>query len=183
MCQWQQHWVSEWVKCYWIKFILNCTESKWMALSVTCVCTESQTTLNFWHHTRSVVPGNFGDQIWTFVKVSWPFPRPKASVANIFDCWFILGCRHTFLVSVHVCAHTVICMFSIEGYFWGLKCVKFWAKFEPASLARCLFCFCKNQILLQNAHARILHWSDYPAVSRAVASFAGAEVEKEIWSL
>lgn len=29
-----------------------------------------------------------------------------------------------------------MCMFSIEGYFWGSNCVKFQAKFEPASLTR-----------------------------------------------
>lgn len=53
-----------------------------------------------------------------------------------FDCWYMCA-----FACVHMCAYTFMCLFSIEGYFWG-------SNFEPNLSQRvwhktCLFCFCK----------------------------------------
>jgi len=109
-----------------VEFTLNCTESKWVALSA---------TLNLWH--RSVAPG---DQICVR---SHNQSLAKASVTVSST----VGLYNAFFVRVHVC------MFSIEGYFWGSNCVRFRAKFEPTSLTQnvlSFFVFVKSKFCCNN---------------------------------
>lgn len=140
--------LSEWVKCYWIKFILNCTESKWVASSVTLVCTESQTTHEplaslslLWF--QEILEIKFGIFFFFFFMRSWPFVSQSIR-RHDFDCWNILGIIQ-FLVSVHVCVRTVVCMFfPLRAISEGQSV----SNFEPNMSQRvwhgtCLFCFCK----------------------------------------
>lgn len=78
------------------------------------ICTESQATLNVWHHRKK------------FGAIKFDSCRGHGHLLSQsirhyeFDCWY---------TCVHVCVLTHLCVcFSIEGYFWGSNSVKF---FEP----------------------------------------------------
>lgn len=162
---------------------LNVTESSWIhfklhwinASGFKCdsLCTGSRTTQNFWW--------NFGDQILTGVR-DHGHSSTKASITMSLT---VGVCVHYAFKCVFTCVLTHLCLFSIEGYFWGSNCVKFssqiWANEFDTKCACSVFvksnfvakCTCKNFAL---------KWLS--CRSRAVASFSGVDkVENEIWSL
>lgn len=98
--------LSQWVKCYWIKFILNCTESKLSGFT----CDSCQTTLTFfWHQSRSVVPGNLRGSNLNFFVRRHGRSSAKASVAMIF--WLLVCFWVIVLFSwVSTCVFTKLCV-------------------------------------------------------------------------
>lgn len=112
--------LSEWVKCYWIKFILNCTESKWVASSVTLVCTESQTTHEplaslslLWF--QEILEIKFGIFFFFFFYEFMAIRQPKHPSPWF---WLLEYFRHHtgFSECSRVCSHSCVCMF----FHWGL---------------------------------------------------------------
>lgn len=139
--------LSEWVKCYWIKFILNCTESKWVASSVTLVCTESQTTLNLWHHSRSCGSRKFWKSnlefFFFFFYEVMAIRQPKHPSPWF---WLLEYFRHhtVFSECSRVCSHSCVYVFPLRAISEGQSV----SNFEPNMSQRvwhgtCLFCFCK----------------------------------------
>lgn len=121
-----------------VEITLNCTESKWAAVS----CTESQMTLNLWLHPRSVVPAKFGDQVWLVSEVT-AIPQPKRPSPWV---WLLVHVQIIhFSVLVFTCALTHLCVcFPLRAISEG----QIGSNVEPNLSQRlwpemCLFCFCK----------------------------------------
>lgn len=176
MCRWlMTAALSEW---------LNVTELSWIHFKLHWIkasgfkcdsAPRAKTTLDVWHHPRSVTPGNFGGSNLTHVR---GHSSAKASVTMSLTVG--ISVHYASSVCSRVCLHIFCVCFSIEGYFWGSNSVKFRAKFEPASLTRNVlfffwFCFCKIKILLQNAHAKVCTEVTILPLSRAVASSPGVK--------
>lgn len=115
-------------------------------------------------------------------KRSWPFLNQSVR-HHEFDCWYLRAL--CILVCVHVCACTLMCLFSIEGYFWGSNCVKYRDKFEPTNLTQnvlfsvfLLFFFVKSNFVAKCTCKNFaLKWLS--CRSRADASFSGFGEKKK----
>lgn len=123
------------------------------------VCTESQATLNVWHHRKKFRGGSN----LTRVEVT-AISSAKASVTMSLT----VGIRVFTCVCLHICVFVFPLRAISEGQIVSNFSSQIWAS-EFDTKCALFFCFCKekekkNQVLLQNAHAKILHWSDYPAV-------------------
>lgn len=113
-----------------VKFSLNCTESKRVALSAICQHREPNDTELLASPLAPFGSGSFRDHIWLTEEVR-AIPQPKHLSPWV---WLLGKCVHMhFLLCDHLCANTLCVRFPLRAIFWGSTCVELRAKFEPAS--------------------------------------------------